>query len=47
MGPRQGLTVIDTNVFVIDLCYRRDKNFDIDREFLENMSKSGLGATTC
>jgi len=46
MGPRQGLTIIDTNVFVIDLRYRRDKNFDINREFLENMSKSGLGVTT-
>ena len=46
MGPRQGLTIIDTNVFVIDLRYRRDKNFDINREFLENMSKSGLGVIT-
>lgn len=46
MGSRQNLTVIDTNIFVIDLRYQRDKNFRVNREFLNRISKSGLGVTT-
>lgn len=30
----------------IDLCYQRDKNFGINKEFLNNISKNGLGVTT-
>ena len=46
MGSWQSLIVIDTNIFVIDLRYPRDKNFGINKEFLNKISRSGLGVTT-
>jgi hypothetical protein len=41
-----GLTVIDTPIFVIDLRYRRDRNFAANRSFLDRMTEDGRGATT-
>ena len=40
------LTVIDTPVFVIDLRYKRDKNFAANRSFLDRIAKEQRGATT-
>ncbi len=40
-----GLTVIDTSVFVIDLRYKRDKNFGPNRAFLESMARERSGVT--
>jgi hypothetical protein len=41
-----GLTVIDTPVFVIDLRYKRDKNFAANRTFLDQIAAGGRAATT-
>jgi hypothetical protein len=41
-----GLTVIDTPVFVIDLRYRRDKNFAANRSFFDRIAQDQGGATT-
>jgi len=41
-----GLTVIDTNVFVIDLRYKRDRNFSVNRAFLERVAHGGNGVTS-
>jgi len=41
-----GLTVIDTSVFIIDLRYKRDKNFVVNRAFLTQIAQERSGATT-
>ena len=41
-----GLIVIDTSVFVIDLRYKRDKEFPVNRAFLDRAAQSGSAATT-
>lgn len=41
-----GLTIIDTSVFVIDLRYKRDRNFAVNRDFLDRIAQSRSGATT-
>ncbi len=41
-----GLTVIDTSVFVIDLRYKKDKDFAANRAFLDWMAQERSGATT-
>jgi hypothetical protein len=41
-----GLTVIDTNVFVIDLRYKRDRNFSVNKAFLEHVARAGNGVTS-
>ena len=46
MVATAGLTVIDTSVFVIDLRYKRDKNFAANRAFLERMAQEQNGATS-
>ena len=46
MGPGQELVLIDTNVFVIDLRYHRDPNFNENRRFLEGIELSDRGFTT-
>jgi hypothetical protein len=46
LGPKKKIVVIDTNVFVIDLRYRRDQKFDINRQFLANIAAAGSGVTT-
>jgi len=41
-----GLTIIDTSVFIIDLRYKRDKNFATNRAFLNHVAQDRSGATT-
>ncbi len=41
-----GLIVIDTSVFVIDLRYKRDKEFPVNRAFLDRAAQSRSAATT-
>lgn len=37
---------IDSNVFIIDLRYRDDKNFDANRAFLDTIQANGRGVTS-
>ena len=46
MGPKQDLVLVDTNIFVIDLRYKRDENFKTNRVFLDHLSKRKNGFTT-
>ena len=46
MVAAAGLTIVDTPVFVIDLRYRRDKNFAVNRSFLDWVAEERRGATT-
>ncbi len=46
MGSRQKLILIDTNIFVIDLRYKRDVHYSINREFLESIATCRTGFTT-
>ncbi len=46
MDTTTGLTVIDTPIFIIDLRYRRDMHFTINRAFLDHVAQTGNGATT-
>ena len=46
MGPEQDLILVDTNIFVIDLRYKRDSKFKINRAFLEHIGKNRNGFTT-
>lgn len=46
MGAKKKIIVIDTNVFIIDIRYKRDEKFNINRQFLDSAGKSGAGMTT-
>ena len=46
MGSKQELILIDTNVFVIDLRYKRDTNFRLNQSFLSFVAQNGSGFTT-
>ena len=46
MGAGKELVLIDTNVFVIDLRYIRDKNYKKNKEFLKTIAQNGAGFTT-
>ncbi len=46
MGSKQELILIDTNIFVIDLRYKRDTNFKLNQSFLSSVAQSGSGFTT-
>jgi len=46
VGPKQDLVLVDTNVFVIDLRYKRDTNYNINRAFLDFTSEKRNGFTT-
>jgi hypothetical protein len=46
MGSKQELILIDTNIFVIDLRYKRDTNFRLNKSFLSLIAQSGSGFTT-
>jgi predicted nucleic acid-binding protein len=46
VGPKQDLVLVDTNVFVIDLRYKRATNFEVNRAFLDHVSEKGNGFTT-
>ncbi len=46
MDPKQELILIDTNIFVIDLRYKRDVNFKKNQAFLVEIAQSRSGFTT-
>jgi predicted nucleic acid-binding protein len=46
VGSKQELILIDTNVFVIDLRYKRDTNFKLNKSFLSFVAQNGSGFTT-
>ena len=46
MGPKQNLVLVDTNIFVIDLRYKRDAYYEINRAFLDHMAEQKNGFTT-
>jgi len=46
VGPKQDLVLVDTNIFVIDLRYKRDANYEINRAFLDHMAEQKNGFTT-
>ena len=46
MGAKPELILIDTNIFVIDLRYKRDTNYQVNQEFLSTAAQSGNGFTT-
>jgi predicted nucleic acid-binding protein len=46
VGSQQELILIDTNIFVIDLRYKRDTNFKVNQAFLSVVAQTGNGFTT-
>jgi hypothetical protein len=40
------LIVVDTNVFVINLRYPRDRHFPVNRRFLHGLTQTGRGVTS-
>lgn len=46
MGPKQDLVLVDTNIFVIDLRYKRDAYYEINRSFLDYLAEQKSGFTT-
>jgi len=46
VGSKSGLVLIDTNIFVIDLRYRRDIYFKKNLAFLNAVAEKGAGFTT-
>ena len=46
MGSKSGLVLIDTNIFVIDLRYRRDIHYENNLAFLNAVAEKGVGFTT-
>jgi len=46
MGPKQDLVLVDTNIFVIDLRYKRDVHYEINRTFLDQIAENKKGFTT-
>jgi hypothetical protein len=37
VGQKQDLVLVDTNIFVIDLQYKRDINYETNRAFLNDL----------
>jgi predicted nucleic acid-binding protein len=46
LGPKSNLVLIDTNIFVIDLRYKRDPLFKPNRAFLNHIAEKRTGFTT-
>jgi len=46
VDPKQELVLVDTNIFVIDLRYKRDANYKIIRLFLDHIAENRNGFTT-
>jgi predicted nucleic acid-binding protein len=42
---KKEIVFVDTNIFVIDLRYRRDKKYRVNQEFLEDIAGSRTGIT--
>jgi len=43
LGQKQELVLVDTNVFVIDLRYKRDPHYKADLTFLEFIAEKRTG----
>jgi len=46
VGTKQDIVLVDTNIFVIDLRYRRDRHFKRNQSFLNFVAQIGNGFTT-
>jgi predicted nucleic acid-binding protein len=46
MGSKSGLVLIDTNIFVIDLRYKRNIHYNNNLSFLNAVAEKGVGFTT-
>jgi predicted nucleic acid-binding protein len=46
VGPKQDLILVDTNIFVIDLRYKRDTHYKINRAFLDHVAERRNGFST-
>jgi len=46
VGSQEALILIDTNIFVIDLRYKRDVNYNSNLSFLEVARQRRTGFTT-
>lgn len=46
MDPKQGLVLVDTNIFMIDLRYKRDVSYRSNRSFLDFIGERRTGFTT-
>ena len=46
MDAQSELIVVDTNLFVIDLRYPRDRQFTVNRRFLQKLAQTEKGATS-
>ena len=46
MGTKQEPVLVDTNVFVIDLRFRRDRHFKRNQSFLDSVAQIGNGYTS-
>jgi predicted nucleic acid-binding protein len=46
VGPKAELVLIDTNIFVIDLRYKRDAHYEKNLQFLTFIAENGTGFTT-
>jgi predicted nucleic acid-binding protein len=46
VGPKQDLILVDTNIFVIDLRYKRDAHYKSNRAFLDYIGEKRNGFTT-
>jgi predicted nucleic acid-binding protein len=46
VGSKEELILIDTNIFVIDLRYKRDTSFKVNQSFLSFVAQRGSGFTT-
>ncbi len=46
MGSKQDLVLVDTNIFVIDLRYKRDMHYTANRAFLEYIGENKNGFTS-
>jgi len=46
VGQKQDLVLVDTNIFVIDLRYKRDTNYKINLAFLDHIGEKRNGFTT-
>jgi predicted nucleic acid-binding protein len=46
VGTKQAPVLVDTNIFVIDLRYKRDRHFQRNQSFLNSVARIGNGFTT-
>ena len=46
MGSKQELVLVDTNIFVIDLRYKKDVHYKKNLAFLTAIAENGTGFTT-